>query len=172
MALQERLLLYKLARELKPGSVIVEIGSYLGASSTFLAAGAKESRGLVYCVDTWENDAMSEGQRDTYEEFMKNTQRFKTVIAPLRGLSTDIARSFNKRIDLLFIDGDHSYEGVKEDVEAWFPKLNEKAVVIFHDIGWAEGVQKVVTECVRPSADKEIFLPNLYASFISERNES
>jgi predicted O-methyltransferase YrrM len=84
-------------------------------------------------------------------------------------LSTDVARSFNKRIDLLFIDGDHSYEGVKEDVEAWFPKLNEKAVVIFHDIGWAEGVQKVVAECVRPSAGKEIFLPNLYAAFVGEK---
>lgn len=40
----------------------------------------------------------------------------------------------HRKIDLLFIDGDHSYEGVKEDFEAYMPFVQEKGVVAFHDI--------------------------------------
>ena len=172
MTLQEKFLLYDLAHKLASGAVVVEIGSYIGASASFLAAGRWNRGGLVYCVDTWKNEAMTEGERDTFREFTKNTERFKEVIVPLKGLSQDMARIFHKEIDLLFIDGDHSYKGVKEDVEAWFPKLNEKAIVIFHDIGWAEGVQKVVAECVRPRAKKEICLPNTYVAYFVRRGEA
>ncbi len=170
MTLPEKLLLYKLVRKLERGSVILEIGSYLGASSTFLAAGAKERACVVYCVDAWQNIGMSEDKRDTFNEFIRNTQRFRRVIIPLRGLCEEIANHFNSQVDLLFIDGDHSYEGVKKDVESWFPRLKNEAILIFHDIGWAQGVQRVVREWVRPLAKKEILLPNMYVAFISKRN--
>jgi len=163
----ERLLLYKLALSLPKNSVFVEIGSYLGASSTFLASAAREKNSILYCVDTWGNDAMSEGKKDTFNEFMKNTQRFRSVMIPLRGLSEEVAKTFNKKINLLFIDGDHSYKGVKKDVDSWFPRLKNKAIVIFHDVGWAESVQKVISEYVKPLAKKEISLPNMYAAFVN-----
>ena len=50
---KERLLLYKLALSLPKESIVVEIGSYLGASSSFLAVAIKERDGKVYCIDTW-----------------------------------------------------------------------------------------------------------------------
>ena len=40
----------------------------------------------------------------------------------------------DKTIDLLFIDGDHSYEGVKKDYEMYLPLISKKALVVFHDI--------------------------------------
>jgi hypothetical protein len=86
---------------------------------------------------------MSEGLRDTYDDFLANTKRFGNVIIPLRGRSDTIAQKFNQKIDLLFLDGNHSYEAVKADVAAWFPKLNVNALVAFHDYQWAEGVQEV-----------------------------
>ena len=150
MTLSEKLLLYKSARGLERGSVIVEIGSYLGASSTFLAIAAKERSCVVYCVDTWVNDGMAEGPRDTYAEFLSNTQRFADEIRPLRGTSVEIAKRFSEPIDLLFLDGDHSYAGCRSDIEAWLPKLQPGAVVVFHDFGWAEGVQRTVQEMVKP----------------------
>lgn len=168
MTLSEKLLLYKFVRRLALSSIIVEIGSYLGASSNFLAAGAIERGSVVYCVDTWYNDVMSERRRDTFNEFMTNTKRFNSVIIPLRGWSKEVAKNFNKKIDLLFIDGDHSYKGAKEDVESWFPWLKNESIVVFHDVGWANGVKKVIAEYIKPLAIREVVLPNMYVAFIDK----
>lgn len=146
----ERLLLYRLALSLPRNCTIVEIGSYIGGSSSFLASAAKERNGILYCVDTWKNEAMSEGLRDSYDEFIRNTKTYENRIVPLRGKSVEMTKNFNKNINLLFIDGDHSYEAVKSDEEAWFPKLKDGAIVIFHDYGWAEGVQRTIEEMVKP----------------------
>jgi predicted O-methyltransferase YrrM len=150
LTLKEKLLLYKLARELEPASVIVELGSYLGASAACLAAAAKERGSVVYCVDTWMSEAMSEGPRDTYAEFISNTQRYAEQIHPLRGRSLEIAEKFPEPIDLLFLDADHSYAACRSDAEAWLPKVKPGGMVVFHDFGWAEGVQRTVREMVKP----------------------
>ncbi|KKO20370.1 MAG: class I SAM-dependent methyltransferase [Candidatus Brocadia sp.] len=143
---KERLLLYKLVLSLPNKAIVVEIGSYLGASTVFLASAIKDRDGHIYCVDTWSNEAMSEGKRDTFDEFLKNTGSMKDFITPLKGYSVEVAKTFNKGIDLLFIDGDHSYEATKSDVENWVPKVKDCGIIIFHDIGWAEGVKRVVNE--------------------------
>ncbi|MDI6704588.1 MAG: class I SAM-dependent methyltransferase [bacterium] len=147
---KEKVFLKHLAGKVPKDGVILEVGSYLGASACFFALGTKKPGQRIYCVDTWQNDAMSEGKRDTFAEFLKNTAYFKEKIIPLRGYSEDIARTFDKKIDLLFIDADHSYKGCNQDVKAWFPHLNPGAIVIFHDYGWAEGVQRTVKEFVKP----------------------
>jgi hypothetical protein len=147
---QERIILYKKVIQLKRQSVMVEIGSYLGASSFFLAAGASDSNtnSLVFCVDTWMNDGMSEGKRDTWNEFHINTSNFSKFIVPCRGSSAEIAQTFNRDIDLLFIDGDHSFEGCKKDVESWLPHVRSGGIIIFHDYGWAEGVKMVTNHLI------------------------
>jgi predicted O-methyltransferase YrrM len=71
---QERMMLYYFARHLEAESIICEIGSYLGASASFLAAGASEVIGkpvAVHCIDTWDNKGMTEGPRNTWNEFKK-----------------------------------------------------------------------------------------------------
>lgn len=152
------------------GKTYVEIGSYLGASSCFIASGIKNSgkTARLFCVDTWGNDGMSEGRRDTYNDFLKNTASFEDIIVPLRGKSDTIAKCFDKEIDFLFIDAGHDYEDVKADVLAWFPKLRAGAQVVFHDIGWAEGVQQVVKEQVLQVAYNEGSLPNMYWASVSQ----
>ncbi len=158
---QEKMKLYELA-ETKQG-IFVEIGSYVGASSCFIAASLKnKNNSRLYCIDTWENDAMSEGKQQTYDIFINNINLHEKYIIPQKGTSLDISRNFNDKIDFLFIDGDHSYQGVKIDVENWFPKLNKNALVILHDIGWAEGVQKVAKELVQPYVTEQGQLPNLW----------
>jgi len=152
------------------GSTYVELGSYLGASSCFIASGIQSAGNLakLYCVDTWANEGMAEGSRDTYGDFLENTTAFKDIIVPLRGKSENIARNFDQEIDFIFIDAGHDYQNVKTDVLAWFPKLRPGAQVIFHDIGWAEGVQQVVREYVQPFAHDEGSLPNMYWACISQ----
>jgi predicted O-methyltransferase YrrM len=166
---EEKLVLYKLCLSLPKHSSIVEIGSYLGASSCFLALGAKKTNSIVHCVDTWENHEMSEGLRDTYTEFIHNTDQLSKYIIPHRGWSVEIAKTFEKKMDLIFFDGGHSYEIVKADVDAWFDKLKTGGIIVMHDIGWAEGVIKVVEESVKPKLDRFDQLPNMFWGW-KERN--
>lgn len=156
------------------GSIFVELGSYLGASSCYIASGIEctGKPAKLFCVDTWKNEGMAEGNRDTYDDFLKNTANFQNTIVPLRGKSEEIAKYFNAEIDFLFIDAGHDYENVRTDVLAWFPKLRAGAQVIFHDIGWAEGVQRVVMEHVLKFAYNEGALPNMFWACVSKFENS
>jgi len=148
----------------------VEIGSYLGASSCFIAEGLRKTgKAKLYCIDTWQNDAMSEGARDTFSEFLKNTQKYADIIIPIRETSENaiaVLQKQIKKIDILFIDADHNYEGCKRDWDLYSPFLTCGSLVIFHDYGWAEGVKRVVDEDVKPLILKEGTLPNMWWGWI------
>lgn len=144
--------LYDWAQSMPANGIAVEVGSYLGSSSACIAAAIRHRNGHVYCVDTWQNDAMSEGARDTFSEFVRNTQPWQSWITPLRGRSTEVARSFERKIDFLFIDGDHSYDGCRQDIVAWFPKLRNGGICIFHDYPNAPGVVQNVQELLELKA--------------------
>ena len=159
----ERVALYSLASQ---SQIILEIGSYIGASAAcFGSAASERAPKKIYCIDTWNNDAMSEGERDTWGEFSRNTLSYQDWIVPIRGFSTQVVdplRQLIDRVDLLFVDGDHSYIGVREDWEAYKSMLGEGSVVVFHDFGWAEGVQRVVREEVQPLCSEQYSLPNMW----------
>jgi predicted O-methyltransferase YrrM len=154
-----------LSKNLPTSSVLVEIGSFLGASTVFIAEGISDTSKL-YCIDTWQNDAMSEGRKDTYRQFQNNVKKFKHKIHSIREWSYEAALSFDLGIDFIFFDGDHSYEGVKKDFDLWSPKMKNGSVMVFHDSGWAEGVQRVIKEDVIPMAKKTDSLPNMFWAFI------
>jgi len=163
---EEKITLHSLAKHLGPGSVAVEIGAYLGASSCFLAKGLLRNKGELYCIDTWQNQTMPEGEMDTFNAFVANTARYRSIIKPLKGLSETVVNDFaklNKKIKLLFIDGDHSYKACRSDWELYSPFLSNNAIVVFHDTGWADGVNKVISEYVVGEAMKIIDLPNMQA---------
>lgn len=135
MTPMERLMLTQTALELPEGSTILEIGSYLGASTAFLAAAAIQRGATVQAVDTWMNDAMgAEGTWDTWTEFTTNTQPFRDYIVPHRGASTAVhAAKGDIPCDLLFVDGDHTYDGVVTDLKTWLPSLKAGGVLVMHD---------------------------------------
>lgn len=170
MTSAERIRLYKLA---DIDGFLLEIGSYVGASACcFAEAKKKESDKKIICIDTWNNNAMTEGVRDTWEEFQLNTGKFKDCIIPIRGYSTDVVdkvRSVTSNVGLLFIDGDHSYEGVKADWDAYKGFLGIGSVVIFHDYGWADGVKRVVHEEVLSLTSSHAQLPNMWWGTLSKK---
>jgi predicted O-methyltransferase YrrM len=164
MTIEELEFLYKSARDLASGSVIVEIGSYLGASASFLAAGGWTRVSKLYCVDTWENDAMSEGPKKTFDAFLQNTSVFKEVIIPLKGKSVEVINLLDGPIDLLLIDADHSYAAVMTDLKTYLPKVKAGGLLILHDWGWADGVRRAVRETIVPiQVDRPHILPNMYS---------
>ena len=164
---RERLLLFDLAGSLAANATVVEIGSYLGASTSFLAAGVRLRSGRVFAVDTWENQGMTEGPRDTFREFLDNTSALSEAIVPSRGTSLEWANRFESPIDLLFVDGDHEYTAVRVDLEAWLPKVRHGGIVAMHDYAWAEGVRRAVREVLAPvQIEGGHHLDNLYWSRI------
>lgn len=139
-------LLYKLALSVK--GIIVEIGSYEGRSTLYLAKAKQVSgRGLVVAVDTFRGSSehIKFGQIDTYESFISNMKRFGVmdVIDVRRGCSSDIAGDFNDSIGMLFIDGSHEYEHVKRDFEMWAPKVAHNGIIAFHDMIYWQGPKRV-----------------------------
>ena len=146
----ERLRLYRLALKQPDDAVALEVGSYLGASACFLAEGLSRLPGnaKLLCVDTWHNDTMPEGPRDTYGEFLSNTKPYAGIIIPHRGLSEEVAATIKPDLDLLFIDGDHSYNGCRTDVLCWLPRLKKGGTFVLHDYSYYPEIRKVVRELI------------------------
>ena len=80
----------------------------------------------------------------------------------MRMWSTEAVDKIKDEIDMIFIDGDHSYSGVKTDVDLYFPKLKKGGIICMHDYGWAEGVKKVVHEDLIPNVSEYGNLPNMF----------
>lgn len=142
--------LFKLAESLPQKSNVVEIGSYLGASTCFLAAGLESKKGKIICIDTWKNETMPNGIRDTYKKFCNNTLPAKVKIIKIRKKSTLINKNeLPKKIHLAFIDGDHSYRIVKNDFNKIKDLIAKDGIVAFHDIIAFDGVAKAVGEILK-----------------------
>ena len=73
-----------------------------------------------------------------------------------------------KKVDLLFIDGDHTYEGVKKDWEMYSPLVREGGFVVFHDICHHETIQN----CEVERFWKEIAPKHSVAEFVDQQNTS
>jgi predicted O-methyltransferase YrrM len=131
--------LYGLARSLQP-ETCVEIGSARGASACHIGLALRENvRGKLYAIDphlptNW-ND--TDGV-DTLTILKSNLQRCGVAqhVEIVRATSDDAARDWNRPIDLLFIDGDHSYAGVKRDWTLFSPFLTRFGIAVFHDATW------------------------------------
>lgn len=132
-------LLYGLVRAAKP-KVVVEIGSARGRSTCFMGMALKENgSGQLFAIDPHtRNDWNDEHLTDTYGLLTHNVRRLRLEkqIEILRDTSDNVAGHWNLAIDILFIDGDHSYEGVKRDWKKFSPFVNPFGGVIFHDTLW------------------------------------
>jgi hypothetical protein len=95
--------------------------------------------GKLYAIDphtkTEWNDTDSV---DTYEILKGNVNALGLdgVVEILRNTSDNVANDWNRGIDILFIDGDHSYEGAKRDWDLFSPFVKPFGSVIFHDTLW------------------------------------
>jgi cephalosporin hydroxylase len=141
---EELAALLRLVLSCPPGAQALEVGSYVGASACYLAGGLAKIGGRLYCLDTWQNETMPEGERDTYAEFMTNTRAVKDTIVPIRVRSGHAEGRLPAEVDLLFIDGDHSYEQVTRDIEVYGKLVKAWGLMVFHDGNTFEGVSRAI----------------------------
>lgn len=122
---------------------IIEIGSAHGASSIIFAEAARELNGVVICIDHYPENYLDQEKFGDYAKkaFHKNViEEYNDVVYYLDTYSgaavhqaSHIAHEVRKDIDILFVDGDHSYEGVSSDCHLYLPLLKSGGYVGFHD---------------------------------------
>ena len=143
--------LFLAAAETDGRGAIVEIGSWKGRSTTWLASGARLAGRRVYAIDPHRRSREYPGA-ETLDEFLGNLARndLAAVVEPLVMTSEEAAARIEGPVELLFIDGDHSYEAVRRDAELWLPRLIDGGTVMFHDVATAaySGPRRVVREMV------------------------
>lgn len=133
----------------------VEIGTKAGHWAVrFLIA---VPRGELWCIDPWrvdQGDNLPPGVGATEESFMKWLVNMRPWLGkrvwPMRCKSWETLASYiiPGDIDLLWIDGDHRYEAVIEDLRVWVPRVRQGGLIAGHDWtgGWQEQIRKAVND--------------------------
>jgi len=128
--------------QLKP-RIFVELGTYYGLSyfsfcQSVLANGFSTK---CYAIDTWQGDEHGGfyGEEVFARTEARNRRLYHTFSQLLRMPFDDALTYFSDgTIDLLHIDGLHTYEAARHDFETWLPKLSYRGVILFHDINVRE----------------------------------
>lgn len=120
---------------------ILEIGSYKGKSTVGLAFIAQRyGLGPVVSVDPHSAPAVTDfghgSQQSSWDDFRTSLQTagVESAVEAHREYSRDLARGWNRPIRFLWIDGDHTYRGSKEDIDLFRPHLASGAIVALHDV--------------------------------------
>ncbi len=114
---------------------IVELGSWKGRSTIWLAFGARLAGQRLVAVDPHAN-SREEPAALTFDEFSENLQRagISDIVEPLVMTSSEAATVVKGPVELLFIDGDHTDAGARRDAELWLPRLVDGGIVLMHDV--------------------------------------
>jgi len=129
--------------ELLRPKVFVELGVHTGNSFCAFCQAVKHLSldTVCYGVDTFRGDSQA-GFYDSsvYEGLFAYVEQQYGANAYLLKMTFEDARAkfLDDNIDLLHIDGLHTFEAVKEDFESWLPKMSKRGVVLFHDINERE----------------------------------
>jgi cephalosporin hydroxylase len=127
-----------LLSKINDGGTFVECGAWLGKSSSYLCDCAKD-RINVFVVDSWlgsDNEINTSHalavEKDIYDIFLENMGN--RIFKPIRKLSKEAAIDFKDGgCDIVFIDMNHSYESVLEDINIWLPKVKIGGYLAGHD---------------------------------------
>jgi predicted O-methyltransferase YrrM len=113
----------------------MEIGTYWGGTLFLLCRLAHDDARII-SLDQHQGTLWG-ARKMIYYSFLKKRQRLHIVIGDSHGTQTHarVAQKVgSEKLDLLFIDGDHSYEGVKSDFDMYSPFVRSGGLVAFHDI--------------------------------------
>lgn len=151
MPADEGLALYAAARHAVTLGPLLEIGTYCGKSTLYLAAAAIEGGGVVVTVDHhrgseehqpgWEYHDPSlvdpaVGLIDTLPVLRHTLHRagVESVVIPIVADSAQVAGVWSTPLGLVFIDGSHTEEAAQRDYQCWAPKVVPGGLLVIHDV--------------------------------------
>jgi hypothetical protein len=128
-----------------------EVGCLRGEFSRYLS---KFYKGEILGIDAFIGEANVPDDPLTKAKCLDNFIRTNCTL--IEGFSVDVARTIeDESLDWVYIDADHTYHSVKEDLNIWFPKVRKGGVVSGHDYvnysknGYTFGVIEAVDEFVK-----------------------
>jgi GR25 family glycosyltransferase involved in LPS biosynthesis len=135
----------EVVKKIKTDSHIVEIGAWKGRSTTALAVLIKNSgKNIKFdVIDTFKGSSEHQNLpcivNDTlYQEYLNNIEPVKNIVNTIVGDSSHVASFYkDESLDFVFIDGDHSFDGVTKDILAWLPKIKPGGTIAGDDFGEA-----------------------------------
>lgn len=170
MSPREVTILYNAVLRLKP-KVILELGTGYGTSTSFMALAAKQVGGKVYSCD-----------KTSRPNIKENLDALNLDIELLVMDDLSLAKIWDKKVDLLYIDTDHGFEQTKSELEAFIPFLSERGECFIHDVlhmGHYQGEFNAVMEFIQnyksedrntkniPMEREESIPPFIYEIFIT-----
>ena len=139
---------------LNQSKVIVEVGVAEAKTTHFLCEGAKAVGGTVYGYDIWDTHGLK-GQFEHWSsldkcvEYLKSKGHGNFELEKIDSKTPEFHEFIKKkhpRIDLAFIDGCHSYDGIKNDFDAIYPQLSESGIIVFHDTMSIDGCREFMID--------------------------
>lgn len=129
---------YDIVEAVRP-ELLVELGTQAGMSYFTFCQSMKENdiEGLCYAVDTWEGEEHTGKYDDSTWELVSthNRENYPGFSYLMRMFFEDARGHFaDESIDLLHIDGLHTYDAVKADFDTWYEKVKPGGIILFHDI--------------------------------------
>ena len=156
------------------GIKYLEIGSYLG--STFCAA-IEGNELEAYAVDNWATDNLQPAENETeierasYQDFRENAKRYKGD-SKVRIINADcknlVPEDLNSKVNLVFYDGDHSYDGQLESLQTIKDLVEDTFILILDDANFA-GVVESAEQFVRQNNFSILFEQKLLNAIESDR---
>lgn len=136
----------------------IEIGVYEGFNTAVIAE-ALQPAGQVYGVDPFIKGRLGISFGKMIAETNLKRRKLDSKAVLVEKLSGDALNDVPDNVDFIFVDGDHSFDGVRSDLELYATKLAPDGVMAFHDArvfnnGWAEddwGPVRLVKEVIIPS---------------------
>jgi predicted O-methyltransferase YrrM len=127
--------IYKMAINYFAGPAhFVELGSYKGRSAAFAAVEIANSKKDIKfdCIDVWQPNLIYDDL--DFEAFKQNMKPVEKYYSAIKMDATQASTQYNDHsLDFVFIDADHSYEAVKNDIMHWYPKIKLKGIIGGHD---------------------------------------
>ena len=151
LAHEEGLFLYELTKKYCLKNFAVEIGSYCGKSACYIGQACKENKTYLMTIDHHRgSEEQQYGEEyfdpeeynydkkivDTLPTLLKNIQkfRFEEVILPVINSSELASKDIENNIDLVFIDGSHTFESTRKDYVSWKNKIRIGGILAIHDV--------------------------------------
>ncbi len=142
--------------------LLVELGTHAGVSYCAFCQAVQELEAdtRCYAIDTWQGDPQAGfyGPEVLADLRLHHDSRYGAFSQLLQSTFDAAVAGFEDgSIDLLHIDGCHTYDEVKHDFETWYPKLSDTAIVLFHDTNVRENQYGVWRLWQEISADRPHF---------------
>lgn len=130
-------------KKLPVGAKVAEVGAYQGQSASYLIVESinQEKKFDITIIDCWPGDL--------FQIFLKHLKPLEGLYKTIHAGSQDAVKKFeDNSLDFVYIDAEHSYKAVKEDIKEWMPKVKSGGIIAGHDYDKQEhpGVCQAVEE--------------------------